>query len=325
MLRALEYGGSHEAAFRAVTAGGVTALVAAAGRSPLLWIDATAPDPDELGTLGDALGWHALVREDLEHRGQRQKAEQFPGHVFAVLRVPSVGSTGQRELHVVHSERAIVTVHDGIDEWIDRLGAEVAHRSDLAAHGAMAAVVTVLASVADRYEESIDELEGLVVRQEAEALSADGDPVPGLRRASATRTAVAEVRRSVGQLREVAGVFVRRELLDTAHSHELDLELRDIADHVVRAHEDLDMLHDRMSALADTRLAMVAYRQNEITKTLSAWAAVLLVPTIVTSWFGQNFRHMVGLDWRYGELFSLGIMATLCLGAWLLLRRARWL
>ena len=90
---------------------------------------------------------------------------------------------------------------------------------------------------------------------------------------------IAEVRRSCGQLREVVGVFVRRELLDTVHTAELDLELRDVLDHAIRAHEDLDMLHDRMCALADTRLAMVAYRQNEITKKLSAWAAVLLVPT----------------------------------------------
>jgi magnesium transporter len=109
------------------------------------------------------------------------------------------------------------------------------------------------------------------------------------------------------------------------HTPELDLELRDVLDHAVRAHEDLDMLHDRMSSLADTRLAMVAYRQNEITKQLSAWAAVLLVPTIITGWFGQNFRHMAGITWRHGELFSLGLIALCATGTYFVMRRAKWL
>ena len=96
-------------------------------------------------------------------------------------------------------------------------------------------------------------------------------------------------------------------------------------DHVIRAHEDLDMLHDRMSSLADTRLAMVAYRQNEITKQLSAWAAVLLVPTIITGWFGQNFEHMLGLDWRYGEVYALRWCWAAMTAMWFTMRRAKWL
>ena len=192
------------------------------------------------------------------------------------------------------------------DEWLDRRAAEVAARTDLAVHGAAGAMATHPRRPSPTpTRTSIDRLEELVERQEADALAGDGDPAPALRRNAGARTIIAEVRRSCGQLREVVGVFVRRELLDTVHTAELDLELRDVLDHVIRSHEDLDTLHDRMSALADTRLAMVAYRQNEITKKLSAWAAVLLVPTIVTGWFGMNFHHMVGLANRYGEVYAL--------------------
>ena len=60
--------------------------------------------------------------------------------------------------------------------------------------------------------------EELVEKQEAGALEADGDPAPALRRASGARTAISEVRRSSGQFREVTGVFVRRELLNTVHT-----------------------------------------------------------------------------------------------------------
>ena len=78
MLRVLEYGPDREAAFRPITAAAIEPLIAAAGDAPLLWIDAPTPEPDEVAALADAFQWHPLIREDLEHGDQRQKAEQFP-------------------------------------------------------------------------------------------------------------------------------------------------------------------------------------------------------------------------------------------------------
>jgi magnesium transporter len=328
MLRVLEYGVDRAAAFRPVALAAVEPLVAAAVTAPLIWIDVPAPTAAVIDVLAAALGWHPLITEDLRTRGQRQKVEQFPGTVYGVLHRPVVtgGPVEFDELDVVQSERVIVTLHVGQVELLDRLSSTFAHRPDILQNGAMSATVVILAGIADAYEDAIDALEQDVEEQEAGALdTAAADPVPALRRAAETRTAVARLRRATGQLREVVSVYVRRELVDVQHSAELDLELRDVQDHAVRAHDELDMLHDRMSALADTRLAMVAYRQNEITKRLSAWAAILITPAIVTGWFGQNFTHMVGLDWRYGELYALGVVVALCGGMWTVLRRARWI
>ena len=89
VLRVLEYGPDREAAFRPITAAAIEPLIAAAGEAPLLWIDAPTPDPDEIAALAETRSdWHPLIREDLEHGGQRQKAEQFPGQILAVLRLP---------------------------------------------------------------------------------------------------------------------------------------------------------------------------------------------------------------------------------------------
>ena len=328
MLRVLEYGDDREPAFRAIPAQAVPALVAAAAAAPLLWVDVDQASDEEVSALAAALQWHPLVTEDVRNRGQRQKVEQFPGQVLAVLHRPSLDRRHLRfdELQTIVTERVLVTAHVDDAPFIDGVAATVARRPDITQNGAACAVATLLAVVVDGYERAIDGIEELVAAQEADALESDGgDPVPALRKAAATRTAVARVRRASGQVREVIGVFVRRELIDVLHSSELDLELRDIQDHAVRAHDDLDVLHDQMSALADTRLAMVAYRQNEITKRLSAWGAILIVPASVTGWFGQNFDHMIGLGWRFGEAYALGVVLALCTGMWFVLRRARWL
>jgi magnesium transporter len=328
MIRLLEPVAPGDSDHAAVPVTAVDRLATYVASLPFAWIDVVEPTEDEIAALSSVFGWHALVAEDIRNGNQRQKVEQFPGSVFAVLLRPALvdGVVGFSELHLLQSDRLLVTLHASEPELVQRAAARCGERGDLPQNGAIVATTLVLDAAVDAYEDAIDALEELVQDQESRALEpGGGDPIPDLRRASQTRTAVAQVRRASGQLREVVGVFVRRELVDVAHSSELDLELRDIHDHAVRAHEDLDMLHDRMSALADTRLAVVAFQQNEITKRLSAYAAILIVPAIVTGWFGQNFEHMVGLTWRFGEVYALGVIMALCGGMFLLMRRARWL
>ncbi len=72
-------------------------------------------------------------------------------------------------------------------------------------------------------------------------------------------------------------------------------------------------------------LAEIGVRQNEQVKRISAWAAILVVPTLVTGIYGMNFQHMPELGWRYGYPAVLGLMAALCVGLYVVFRRRGWL
>ena len=41
-------------------------------------------------------------------------------------------------------------------------------------------------------------------------------------------------------------------------------------------------------------------RQNEDMRKISAWVAILAVPTMVAGIYGMNFEHMPELGWRFG-------------------------
>jgi magnesium transporter len=329
VLRVLEYGTGRDPAFREIDRHALAGTVRAAEGAPILWVDVTEPEPEEIDALGDTFGWHRLIRAALGERHDRQKLEAFGDvNVLVVLRPRSrLGSDDAiyDVLYLIGAEHVLVTVHDGSHDLVEG-GAEAAtRRADLAQNGAMSAVTAVLENVVDSYDDAVDALEDVVGEQEAGALAETGDPVPALRAAASTRAAIGRLRRAAAQLRELIGTVVRRELVNSDHTNELDLELRDVLDDIVRIHDDLDMLHDRMSALADTRLAMVAYRQNDITKTLSAWGAILLVPAIVTGWFGQNFHHLGALGWSYGPVFAIAFMAAVMVGLYGLFRQRGWL
>jgi magnesium transporter len=329
VLRVLEYGAGRDAAFREIDVRALRGTVQAAEAAPILWVDVADPSAEELDALGETFGWHRLIRAALGERDDRQKLEPFGDlSVLVVLRPRPKSGTDDAiydTLYVIAAEHVLVSVHDGCRDLIEAAGEAAARRPDLGQNRTMAAVTALLENVVDAYDDAVDRLEDVVSEQETGALQSSGDPVPALRAASSTRTAIGRLRRAAAQLRELLGTLGRRELVNVEHTNELDLELRDVLDDVVRIHDDLDMLHDRMSALADTRLAMVAYRQNEITKKLSAWGAILLVPTIVTGWFGQNFHHLEALAWTQGPLFAIAVMAVVMAGLYGVFRRNSWL
>ena len=100
---------------------------------------------------------------------------------------------------------------------------------------------------------------------------------------------------------------------------------RDVNDHANRINDTVSVLREMLSAAMNVSVSLVTLQQNEVVKRLAGWAALLAVPTLLTGWFGMNFRHMPELDmpWAYPALIVFTL--TLCGGLYVWLKRARWL
>ena len=44
-------------------------------------------------------------------------------------------------------------------------------------------------------------------------------------------------------------------------------------------------------------LSLITLQENEVTKRLAAYAALVAVPTMVAGVYGMNFEHMPELEW----------------------------
>ena len=66
-------------------------------------------------------------------------------------------------------------------------------------------------------------------------------------------------------------------------------------------------------------------RQNDVSRRLTAGAAILAIPTMVFGLYGMNFEVMPELHWRYGYLFVLATVVVMCAGLFIAFRRAKWL
>jgi magnesium transporter len=66
-------------------------------------------------------------------------------------------------------------------------------------------------------------------------------------------------------------------------------------------------------------------RQNEDMRKISAWVAILAVPTGVAAIYGMNFEYMPELEWSYGYPLVLVVTAIACLMLYWRFRRSGWL
>jgi magnesium transporter len=70
---------------------------------------------------------------------------------------------------------------------------------------------------------------------------------------------------------------------------------------------------------------MVSVNQNDEVKKVSAWAAILVVPTIITGIYGMNFERMPELAWTSGYPFALTLMVVLSVLLYGGFKRSGWL
>jgi magnesium transporter len=72
-------------------------------------------------------------------------------------------------------------------------------------------------------------------------------------------------------------------------------------------------------------LSLLQIQENEVTKRLASYAALIAVPTMVAGIYGMNFDHMPELRSPLGYPLVLGLMAAADAYLFYRFRKARWL
>ena len=84
---------------------------------------------------------------------------------------------------------------------------------------------------------------------------------------------------------------------------------RDVADHARRVDEQVTAQRELLTSILEANLALLGVKQNEVIRGISAWAAIIAVPTFLASIWGMNFTHMPELDEPWGYWVALAMMA----------------
>jgi magnesium transporter len=108
--------------------------------------------------------------------------------------------------------------------------------------------------------------------------------------------------------------------------------MRDVHDRALRITERLDGFRELLSNILSVNLTIVSVQQNAAmqhqnaqVQKISAWAAILAVPTLISGVYGMNFRYMPELNSILGYPYALVLMLSISGLLYLGFRRAGWL
>ena len=101
--------------------------------------------------------------------------------------------------------------------------------------------------------------------------------------------------------------------------------VRDVTDRLLRTVELTDGVREVLTTIVDIRTAQSAHQLNEVMKKLTAWAGIVLVPTLIAGMHGMNFEQMPELHWTVGYPLSLGMMAISAVALYLWFKKRGWL
>lgn len=302
------------------------AAVSDLGEGEWIWVDAVDPSSDDLRTLQKQLNLHDLAVEDVQQRDQRPKLDIYPGHAFAVFRPLSSGSNGfvSSELFLFLSRRFLVTLRFPPVFEMEK----AKHRWPILAAlapGPCSALYAVADEIVDEYLEVVEELEDRADELEGEVFRSEFVQAEG----ASLQLEILRLRRDAVRLKRHA--IPTRQVIDRlADDSDLVTEplvpyLRDITDHLLRTIELTDGIREILTTVVDIRMAQSANQLNEVMKKLSAWAGIILVPTLIAGIYGMNFDHMPELHWTLGYPLALGMMVASAVALYVGFRKRGWL
>lgn len=290
----------------------------------LIWIGLLEPDEATLRTIQEEFNLHDLAVEDALRAHQRPKLEEYGDSLFVVLRTAQLleSGIGLGETHIFVGPQYVVTVRHGASLSYAEVRARAESTPQLLRKGPGFVLYALMDFVVDHYFPIVDALEDRLEALEEAIFDGDTERLTMQHIYGLKRDLVA-LKRSVAPLVEVCNRLMR---FDMPVVHEdTRVYFRDVYDHVIRINESIDNLRELLTTALEANLSVVSVRQNEVTKKLAGWAAILAVPTMIAGIYGMNFEFMPELQWRYGYFVVVGFMLTVCGILYWRFRRAQWL
>jgi magnesium transporter len=295
----------------------------------VVWIGLYEPEDELLARVQAQFNLHPLAIEDAGNAHQRPKLEQYGNHLFIVARTAQMVETEKNggrvafgETHLFVGRGFVVSVRHGasvtyrtVRERSEACPATLSHGEDFILYAILDFIVDNYAPVIEAVREEVERLEDVVLASDLSR--ADIERLYHLRRD------LVRLKLAAAPLAEVC----RR--LEHAEVMPIDANMqplfRDVADHIMRVQEEISSLREVLAFAFEANLMLAQASQNEITRKLASWAAILAVPTAVAGIYGMNFENMPELKLEHGYFVVLAVIIAACGTLYWRFRRSGWL
>jgi magnesium transporter len=268
---------------------------------------------------------HPLAVEDAQQGHQRPKIEEYGDVIFAVLHMVEPGAPDLRvgEVDIFAGPNYILSVRSGVEKGFEDVRTRCEREPQLLRHGSCYVLYALMDAVVDRYIPILDQLEDQLEEIEKRIFIPDGDARSNIQALYELKQRLLTLKHAVAPLLEgISNLMGARMPARVAGLREY---FRDIYDHLARLNQIIESNRDTVTAATSVNLSMIAMQENETMKRLTAYAALVAIPTLIAGIYGMNFQDMPELHWKYGYPVCVGVMAALDVYLFYLLRKSKWL
>ncbi len=293
----------------------------------LVWADILRPGDHTVRQLAEELSLDPHSVEDAVGSHERPKVTRYSTHLF--LTAYALGHDDATDITLgrvsaFSTHRAFVTVRldDLLD--IDSVVQRWDRNADLLKFGPRALAHGLLDQLVDDYfialealDDAVDGIEDILFDETGKSSADVSQKTFRLHRS------LMRARRAVVPMRDVISTLTHRPGEDGPPS-ELTPYYADLYDHALRAGDWTDSLREIITSIFDTNMSMSDTRMNLVMKKLTAWAAIIAVPTAITGFYGQNVPYP-GFDRSWGFWVSIVSIVLIAFVLYVSFKRRDWL
>jgi magnesium transporter len=289
-----------------------------------VWVALKDSTPEELAEMQQAFGLHELAVEDASHGHQRPKLEEYGDSLFVVVQtVEAIGDElNVGELSIFAGRNYLLSVRNRTEQGFTNVRQRTEREPHLLKLGSGFVLYALIDTVVDRYFPVLDGLEDELERLE-ERIFAGTPSRENIESLYALKQKLTTLKHAAGPLQETTGKLYGGRVPEICAGTQ-DY-FRDVYDHLLRINQSIDSLRDMATTAMSVNLSLVTIQENETTKRLAAYAALVAVPTMIAGVYGMNFEHIPELEWVWGYPLSLALMVGIDGYLFYRLRKAKWL
>lgn len=306
------------------------ARLARAGEG-FVWLGLKDPDDADLQALAPQFDLHPLAIEDAVHGHTRSKLETFGDELFMVISTVAyveheeltdtseIVATGQ--VMVFLGDHFVITVRRGEHAQLSGLRRDLEADPERLSRGPSEVLYAIADKIIDDYLGVVTEFEQDLDEIETKAFSRQGKKV--VDQVYQLKRELIEFKRSVMPL---GGPLMRLATRDFPMvPTSTRAYFRELADHHTEAREAIATFDEVLSSILQACLTRASVADNEDMRRISAWVAIVAVPTMIAGIYGMNFDNMPELRWEYGYYAVLGLIAAVMIGLYVGFKRNKWL
>lgn len=284
-------------------------------------------DAEIMEKIGEYVGLHPLLLEDIMNTDQRPKIEDFGDYIFITLKMLYCCNEKKNEIEieqvslilginfVISFQEREGDVFNSIRERIKR------GKGKMRKSGADYLAYTLIDAIVDNYfvilegtGEKIEEMEEKLIT----------NPTPKtLQGIHNLKRDMIFLRKSVWPLREVVSGLERTE--SSLIKKSTGIYLRDVYDHSIQVIDTIETFRDMISGMVDIYLSSISNKMNEVMKVLTIIATIFIPLTFIVGIYGMNFAYMPELQWHWGYFGVIFIMAVVTIIMLIYFRKKKWL